>query len=56
MLDLIKLDDKKNSLAKTLSGGMKRKLSVAVAFIGGSKTGILDEPSKVSLLLFVQFY
>jgi ABC-type multidrug transport system ATPase subunit len=50
MLNLIKLDDKKNSLAKTLSGGMKRKLSVAIAFIGGSKTVILDEPSN-----FVKF-
>ena len=47
MLDLIKLDDKKNSLSKTLSGGMKRKLSVAIAFIGGSKTVILDEPSNL---------
>jgi ABC-type multidrug transport system ATPase subunit len=45
MLDLINLSDKKNALAKSLSGGMKRKLSVAIAFIGGSKTVILDEPS-----------
>ena len=45
MLDLINLSDKKNALAKTLSGGMKRKMSVAIAFIGGSKTVILDEPS-----------
>jgi len=45
MLELTNLADKKNSLAKTLSGGMKRKLSVAIAFIGGSKTVILDEPS-----------
>ena len=28
-----------------LSGGMKRKLSVAIAFVGGSKTVILDEPT-----------
>lgn len=26
-------------------GGMKRKLSVAIAFVGGSKTVILDEPT-----------
>lgn len=25
--------------------GMKRKLSVAIAFVGGSRTVILDEPS-----------
>jgi ABC-type multidrug transport system ATPase subunit len=48
MLDLINLSDKRNALAKTLSGGMKRKLSVAIAFIGGSKTVILDEPSKLT--------
>ena len=45
MLELTNLSDKKDSLSKTLSGGMKRKLSVAIAFIGGSKTVILDEPS-----------
>ncbi len=45
MLDLIELRDKKNCTSNTLSGGMKRKLSVAVAFIGGSKVVVLDEPS-----------
>ena len=47
MLDLINLTDKKHALSKTLSGGMKRKLSVAIAFIGGSKIVILDEPSNI---------
>lgn len=45
MLEMINLTDKKHSLAKTLSGGMKRKLSVAIAFIGKSNIVILDEPS-----------
>lgn len=36
---------KRDELAKNLSGGMQRKLSVAIAFVGGSKTVILDEPS-----------
>ncbi|XP_043931302.1 glucosylceramide transporter ABCA12 [Protopterus annectens] len=31
--------------ACTLSGGMRRKLSICIAFIGGSKTVILDEPT-----------
>ena len=50
MLDLINLTDKKHALSKTLSGGMKRKLSVAIAFIGGSKIVILDEPSNYSFI------
>ena len=32
-------------MAKSLSGGQKRKLSVAIALIGNSKLVILDEPS-----------
>jgi ABC-type multidrug transport system ATPase subunit len=39
------LVQKADELAKNLSGGMQRKLSVAIAFVGGSKTVILDEPS-----------
>ena len=36
---------KRKDYAKHLSGGMQRKLSVAIAFVGGSKTVLLDEPS-----------
>ena len=35
----------KNVMAKNLSGGQKRKLSVAIALIGGSKFVLLDEPT-----------
>ena len=28
-----------------VSGGMQRKLSVAIAFVGGSKVVVLDEPT-----------
>jgi ATP-binding cassette subfamily A (ABC1) protein 3 len=45
MLTIINLKDKKHALSKTLSGGMKRKLSVSIAFIGQSSIVILDEPS-----------
>ena len=45
MLEMLNLSDKKFTLSKSLSGGMKRKLSVGIAFIGGSKIVILDEPS-----------
>ncbi|XP_075306746.1 phospholipid-transporting ATPase ABCA1 [Odontesthes bonariensis] len=39
------LPHKRKELAKNLSGGMQRKLSVAIAFVGGSKIVILDEPT-----------
>lgn len=39
------LKEKTNCLAKDLSGGQKRKLSVGIAFIGGSQFILLDEPS-----------
>jgi ATP-binding cassette subfamily A (ABC1) protein 3 len=41
----IDLMDKKNFIAGNLSGGQKRKLCVACAFIGGSKVILLDEPT-----------
>ena len=37
--------EKLNSYAENLSGGQKRKLSVAIAFVGNSKIIILDEPT-----------
>eukprot|EP00742_Colponemidia_sp_Colp-10_P004062 GILJ01004335.1.p1 GENE.GILJ01004335.1~~GILJ01004335.1.p1 ORF type:complete len:1795 (+),score=302.12 GILJ01004335.1:677-5386(+) len=39
------LTEKRDVLSKNLSGGMKRKLSVAIALIGDSKLVILDEPT-----------
>eukprot|EP00002_Diphylleia_rotans_P011892 TRINITY_DN2339_c0_g1_i1.p1 TRINITY_DN2339_c0_g1~~TRINITY_DN2339_c0_g1_i1.p1 ORF type:complete len:1630 (+),score=380.69 TRINITY_DN2339_c0_g1_i1:63-4952(+) len=39
------LDEKTNSYSKTLSGGQKRKLCVAIAFTGGTKLIFLDEPT-----------
>uniref|UniRef100_A0A0G4HZ59 ABC transporter domain-containing protein n=1 Tax=Chromera velia CCMP2878 TaxID=1169474 RepID=A0A0G4HZ59_9ALVE len=37
--------EKESALSRTLSGGQRRKLSVAIALIGGSKVVFLDEPS-----------
>lgn len=45
MLNDVDLMFKKDALSKTLSGGQKRRLSVAMAFIGGSKLIYLDEPT-----------
>ena len=39
------LTEKKDCFATELSGGQKRKLSVAIALIGGSKVVFLDEPT-----------
>ncbi|KAK7462082.1 hypothetical protein BaRGS_00038492 [Batillaria attramentaria] len=45
MLKDVGLETKRHAIARTLSGGQKRKLSVAIALIGGSKVLILDEPT-----------
>lgn len=41
----VALFEKRNTYSANLSGGMKRKLSVAMAFCGGSKVVLLDEPT-----------
>lgn len=45
MLDKLQLSKKRNVPSEKLSGGMKRKLSLAIALIGSSKIVILDEPT-----------
>ncbi len=42
---MVGLDDHLKKKSKDLSGGMKRRLSVALAVTGGSKVIILDEPT-----------
>eukprot|EP01105_Mastigella_eilhardi_P023001 TRINITY_DN5750_c0_g1_i2.p1 TRINITY_DN5750_c0_g1~~TRINITY_DN5750_c0_g1_i2.p1 ORF type:complete len:1644 (-),score=438.19 TRINITY_DN5750_c0_g1_i2:58-4989(-) len=44
-VDLQEVLQTKNKLVRTFSGGMKRKLSLAIALIGDSKVVFLDEPS-----------
>ena len=45
MLTSVGLQDKAHCAASALSGGMKRKLQVAIALLGGSTVVLLDEPS-----------
>ncbi|XP_067140472.1 phospholipid-transporting ATPase ABCA3-like isoform X3 [Centruroides vittatus] len=45
VLEKLDLTNKRDTMAKHLSGGMKRKLSVGIALIGGSKIVMLDEPT-----------
>ncbi|KRX00793.1 P-loop containing nucleoside triphosphate hydrolase [Pseudocohnilembus persalinus] len=45
LLDDVDLQDKRDEYSKNLSGGQKRRLQVALAFVGGSKVIFLDEPT-----------
>ncbi|CAD5112216.1 DgyrCDS1449 [Dimorphilus gyrociliatus] len=45
LLSDVDLIHKKDALSTSLSGGMQRKLSIAIAFVGNSKVVILDEPT-----------
>ena len=44
-IDALNLKDHRNKLSQTLSGGNKRKLSVAIAMLGNPPIVLLDEPS-----------
>ena len=45
LLKDLNLKDKQNMMSMNLSGGYKRKLSLGIALVGGSKVVFLDEPS-----------
>ncbi|KAF8960853.1 hypothetical protein BGZ46_001491 [Entomortierella lignicola] len=45
LLEDVYLGEKKHERINTFSGGMKRKLSVALAFLGDPKVVLLDEPT-----------
>ncbi|XP_066232841.1 retinal-specific phospholipid-transporting ATPase ABCA4 isoform X3 [Saccopteryx leptura] len=45
MLEDTGLHHKRNEETQDLSGGMQRKLSIAIAFVGDAKVVVLDEPT-----------
>ena len=45
ILEMLMLSHKKNELAKNLSGGMKKRLNIAIAVIHRPKVLFLDEPT-----------
>jgi ATP-binding cassette subfamily A (ABC1) protein 3 len=45
MIADVGLEPKRDAQSSSLSGGMKRKLQLAIALIGGSKFVLLDEPT-----------
>lgn len=45
MLSIFNLREKRDTFSKLLSAGLKRKLSIMIALIGGAEVMILDEPT-----------
>ncbi len=44
-VDLLRLEPKRDVVVTSLSGGMKRKVNLGIALIGGSEVVMLDEPT-----------
>ena len=44
-LQQVRLTDSAKSVSSSFSGGMKRRLSVAISFIGDPELVFLDEPT-----------
>ena len=55
VLHKVHLADAAKQAAKGYSGGMKRRLSIALAGIGGPKVILLDEPTTGKYVLCIMF-
>jgi ABC-type multidrug transport system ATPase subunit len=55
MLRLVNLETSRNMYCKSLSGGMKRRLSLACAFVGDTKIVLLDEVI-IFFIFFIRFF
>ena len=45
LLEMVGLSDVKDAQVRTFSGGMKRRVSVAISVIGNPKIIFMDEPT-----------
>ena len=45
LIDLMRLEENQHKQVSELSGGMKKKLTLSIALVSGSKILILDEPT-----------
>ena len=56
MLEAVRLNKEKSNPSSSFSGGMKRRLSVAIASLGDKRVVVLDEPTTGMVSLKAQTF